>query len=238
MEIIITGLILVVGWVGFEIIFYVKHKRPLTATEIQSLANKRKRKYVNKKFAFQHIPTGVNQAFKSSLNPKGKKYRVNEDLESFPSLVGALLKGKKHEWNLEAVVKDERIVIFYTNKGDDRNSVYCLLSAGELIEMCKNEGGCTILSFHNHPNANLNASEQDFRSANYYGNEFSNNGINYLAFVCGRGRFLRYYMKISPAYYPQNAKIENIAKENGLSQERNYKLHRELGLFFREHDNI
>jgi len=244
MEIIITGLILVIGWIGIEIIFYIKHKRPLTEAEIQSLANKRKHKYVKQKYNFQLRLVSVNQVFKSSLNPKGQLYHINENLENFPSLVGALLKGKKHEWTLKAVVKEERIICFYTNKGHDNQSVYCFLSIDELITMCKKEGGCTILAFHNHPNSNPNlyncllASKQDLISANYYGNEFSNAGINYLAFVCERGRFLRYYMKISPSYYPQNARIGNIAKENGLSNNRNYHLHRELGLLFRKYENI
>jgi len=238
MELLITILILLVGWAGFEIIFYEKHKRPLTDAEIQSLANKRKRKFVNRKFTFMPRYVSVNKEFKSSLNSAGKQYFINEDLDSFPSLVGALLKGKKHEWNLEAVVKDNRITTFYTNKGNDRNSVYCFLSAEELIKMCENEGGCTILSFHNHPNAVLSASEQDYKSANYYGTAFSNAGVNYLAFVCGRGDFFPYYMKIAPTYYPENAKIENIAKENNLSYKQNYRLHRELGLIFRKHQNL
>ena len=233
-----------VVWGIFELIFYHTHLSPLTEQEIQSLANKRKRDYVIKTYNFITCECNIDMDFKSSMNPKGQLYRTDKDMKTFPSIVSALLKGKKHEWIVKAIVKDEIVTCFYTNKGDGNLSVSCNLSIQEITSLCKRENGNTIMAFHNHPNSNPNqytcllASEQDMISAKYYSDYLSDNGINYVDFVCERGRFIKYYTRIAPTFYPINAKIENIKKENGLSNKQNYKLHRELGLLFREHQNI
>ena len=70
----------------FELIFYLTHRDPLTDNELMQLANKRKKLYVQHKYNFSNVPVAINKIFKSSINPDGQLYNVNEQLHSFPSL--------------------------------------------------------------------------------------------------------------------------------------------------------
>lgn len=238
MGIIIAGLI---AWLAWELVFYFTHNGPLTEKEIKQLANKRKRKYIKQKYVFTAKEVGVNQKFKSSLKPTGRFYKVDEALSEIPSLIGALLKSKKHEWIVHAIEQNARIIYLWANKGWDNQSASDYLGLDALVTICKEVGGHSILMFHNHPNSDpqryncLLPSDTDKRTATKYGEQMSSAGINHFAFVCERGRFLIYYKNISPLFYPDVANIENIVKENGVSKNQNYKLHRELGLLIRRH---
>ena len=236
-------IIAIIAWIIGEAIFYFTHQQPLTEYEIKQLANKRKFGYVRTKYKFTSMAVSVNPDFKRSLNPNGQFYKVCVALPETPSLIAALLKSKKHEWIVHAIEKNGEIICLWANKGINNKSVRNYLGLDSLIKVCKGLEGECVLEFHNHPNSNpqlynnLFESEQDKISANEYGKSLSTNGINFLAFVCERGRFRKYYMSISPMFYPDVAKIENIVKENGISKHLNYKLHRELGLIFREYAN-
>ena len=102
------------------------------------------------------------------------------------------------------------------------------------------KNGCsTIMRFHNHPNSSPNtqtcflASEQDKISAKEMSVIATSKGINWIDFVCERGNYLMFFKQFSDQFYPEYAKTSNISKENSVSSNANYRLHRELGLFFR-----
>lgn len=237
----LLGLIVIVMivWLIWEFIFYGTHKRPLTENEIRRLGKKRRRKYIRRNYLFSAKNVAVNKDFKSSLNANGRLYRLDEELSDAPSLIAVLLKGKKHEWLIHAIEKDAKITHIWANKGNNNRSVGDGLGLIGLIKICKDVGGYSILSFHNHPNPNpdryncLVPSKTDKKSAAYYSEQLSGEGINYFDFVCERGRFLMYHKNVSPLFCPDTARVENIAKENEITKKQNYKLHRELGLLFR-----
>lgn len=232
--------IVIVTWLTFELIFYLTHQHPLNNKEIESLSRKRKRKFIPRKFNFTHHSVFVNQQFKSSLRASGRLYTVDEPLYSFPSIAALLLKGKKHEWILVALSNDEIIKYIWANKGYDSTSVGLNCNWNDIIEIAKEHNLHSVLVFHNHPNSNpgrvstLIASKQDLKSADFDSKMLNPLGINLIEFVCSRGRFLKYYQSISDSYIPEAAKIENIRSINGMSEQQNYKLHRELGLIFRQ----
>lgn len=216
--------------------FFILHRNPLNEQEILKLSKKRVRKYIKKNYTFNNIPVAINKQFKSSLKPNGCWYNVNESLSSFPSYVAALLKGKKHEWVVLAIEKDGIVYGFYANKGYDNSSVSFNCDLDYIMEKCKEYGCSTIMRFHNHPNENPNrqtcllASEQDKSSALWCCGQV-NHSYNWLDFVCERGNFIKFFEQYSPSFVPKNASSEHIQTENNISQIKNYKLHRELGLF-------
>lgn len=125
-------------------------------------------------------------------------YMADIELKNFPSYTANLLKGKKHEWVLLALVQDNKVKCFYVNKGI-RTSVSINCNIEDLIKICKANNYHTIMCFHNHPNSNpkqytyLLASKQDKSSAKKLSDLALAHGINWLDFVCERGRFLEYY---------------------------------------------
>lgn len=224
-------------WSLIELLFYYTHKKPLKDNQIKLLSEKRKKRYVKKTYSFILKPVKVNLDFKSSMKAKGEFYKLDNDLAEFPSLIAQLLKGKKHEWVILAIEKDKRIIGMWANKGNDGTSVSFKCELKDMIEFSKQEKANTILRYHNHPNSNpqrynyLFPSKQDKISANWCSSETIAKGINWIDFICERGKFIKYAQYISNEYYPDIAKIENIQKENNISKKQNYKLHRELGLF-------
>lgn len=230
--IILFGLLV---WLIIEIVFFILHRNPLNEEEILKLSQKRTRKYIKKNYTFNNVPVAVNKQFKSSLKPNGCWYNVNERLATFPSYVAALLKGKKHEWVVLAIEKEGIVYGFYANKGYDNSSVSFNCDLDYIMEKCKEYGCSTIIRFHNHPNENPNhqtcllASEQDKSSALWCCSQV-NHSYNWMDFVCERGNFIKFFEKYSPAFTPKIASSEYIQTENNLSQFKNYKLHRELGL--------
>lgn len=170
----------------------------------------------------------VNKEFKSALNKKGQFYNCNEDLNKFPAIVSALLKGKKHEWVIFAFAKNKNVFLFYTNKGSDNQSVAPNISSEYLSNLAEDKGADIVLQFHNHPNAVLSASPQDLTSAKYFGEMFTNKAINYVSFVCGAGHFYQYGWWMSDSFYNINNYIEEIQTQNGFSRSKNFELRKEL----------
>lgn len=228
--------IALITWVLFEIIYFLTHIRALNEKEIHNLSIKRTKKYINKIYNFQLTNVSVNMLFKSSMNPAGAWYDTHENLYSFPSLVAALLKGKKHEWVVLAIEQNGIVYGFYANKGINNSEVSFNCSLDFIMNKCKLYRCETIIRFHNHPNSNpryqncLVASDQDIKSAKLC-SSFVNENYNWIDFVCERGRFLKFFECYSKNFTPKCAKIENIINENDISIFKNYKLHRELGIF-------
>ncbi len=223
-------------WLIIEGIFFIFHTTPLSEQEILKLSQKRTRKYIKEKYSFKNVPIAIDTHFKSSLNPKGKWYYIRQDLSYFPSYIAALLKGKKHEWVVLAIEKEGVVYGFYANKGYNNSSVSFNCDLEYIMEKCRENSCSTIMRFHNHPNENPNyqtcllASEQDKTSAMWCSSQVIHS-YNWLDFVCERGNFIKFYEQYSPIFTPTKASQENIRLENGLSKLKNYKLHRELGLF-------
>lgn len=229
-------LALICAYLAFELLFFIFHKKPLNEKEIKKLSEKRKRKYIKHNYNFVWYNLSVNKTFKSSMKPSGNWYDVREELRTFPSLISALLKGKKHEWVVIAIENNCLIYGFYANKGVNNSTVSFNCDFQYLINKCEQYNCNTIMRFHNHPNENpkkqtcLLASKQDFISAESCA-DIVNSKYNWLDFVCERGKFIKFYEKYSPNFLPDCAKIENIASKNNISKFNNYKLHRELGIF-------
>ena len=225
---------ILIAWFIAEILFWITHRKPLTDEEIRKLSKKRARIYARKKYQFPQVAISVNKEFKSALKPSGKLYSIDESLQTFPSLVAALLKGKKHEWMVLAIEKEGRVNYLWANKGDDNQSVGLSCDLSDIVDLCQENQMYSVLRFHNHPNSNpkyqtgLLASKQDRIRAKYCSDIVNKNGMNWFDFVCERGNFIIFSRNISQDFCPQCANTEEIRKTNGISEKQNYRLQREL----------
>lgn len=223
-------------WMIVELLYFIFHRKPLSEEEIIKLSQKRTRKYIKKNYSFNNVSVSIDKQFKSSLKPNGKWYNTEEKLDSFPSYIAGLLKGKKHEWVVIAIENEGIVYGFYANKGYNNASVSFNCDLDYIMEKCRECNCSTIMRFHNHPNDNPNyqtcllASEQDKLSATWCAEQVIDS-YNWLDFVCERGNFIKFYEQYSKNFIPQKAKHEYIKSENDISKFKNYKLHRELGLF-------
>jgi len=206
-------------WVNSEI---------LTDDEINELACSQRFWDTYNYLGFTESQFEVNKEFKSALNKNGQLYNCNESLNNFPAVASALLKGKKHEWIIFAFAKNKMVYSFYTNKGNDNQSVAPNLSSDYIIKIAENGGADMVLEFHNHPNAVLSASQQDITSANYFGEIFTNKSLNFTAFVSGAGRFHQYGWWFNETFFDINNYLKHIKKENGTSRSVNFDLRKEL----------
>ncbi|NLL16389.1 MAG: hypothetical protein GX264_04255, partial [Clostridiales bacterium] len=180
----------------------------LSEDEILKLAKKRRKKFIRTNYSFKPENCHPDKHFKSSMKPSGKLYSADIELKKFPSYASNLLKGKKHEWVLLALVQEDRVKSFYANKGLDNSSVSFNCDIEDIIRICKENNYQTIMRFHNHPNSDpqhytaLLASRQDKRSARYCSEKVLDYGINWLDFVCERGRFIEFYRAFSESFSP------------------------------------
>ena len=220
-----------------EFVFWLTHRDPLTEDEIRLLSQKRRISYILQKYDhFTHKEVRVDKSFKSKLEPNGRWYELHEPLRTFPSFVAGLLKYKKHEWVVIALEKDGAVIKIWVEKGTDNGSVSFSVTLDEIIRISEEIGACTAMRFHNHPNPDpqhydcLMPSDQDIVSAAFCSSFVNKAGVNWLDFVCERGRFQRYYVSISPDYIPPGASVEEIKDCNGVSPCMNYRLHMELRL--------
>jgi len=224
-------------WGLIEIVFWLTHRRDLTDSEMKKLSQKRRGKYIKENYNFRLVNSFPDKKFKSSMDSKGKMYRANISLKDFPSYAANLLKWKKHEWVLLALVQDKQVKFFFANKGLDNSSVSYNCNIYNLLKICKDNGCQTIMRFHNHPNSDpqhytcLLPSNQDKISAKSISEIAIVEGINWLDFVCERGSFSSFYREFSKTFFPQTSKIRYIKEENGKSKTLNYKLQHELGIF-------
>ncbi|MBU1096304.1 MAG: hypothetical protein KKB34_07450 [Bacteroidetes bacterium] len=210
------------------LLYFWANSEILTYDEINELASSQRFWDTYNYLGFTESQFEVNKEFKSALNKNGQLYNCNESLNNFPSVASALLKGKKHEWIIFAFAKNKMVYSFYTNKGNDNQSVSPNLSSDYINKIAKDGGADMVMEFHNHPNAVLSASQQDIISANYFGEIFTNNGLNFSAFVSGAGRFHQYGWWFSETFLDINNYYERIKKENGTSRSVNFDLRKEM----------
>lgn len=229
-------LLIIVFWAVFELIFYCStSKKPLTQNEINRLMNKRRKKYLKKYYTFNQVNSFPYKDFKSNLKANGMFYPANIELLHFPSYVANLLKGKKHEWVVFGFVRDDKVISIYANKGYDKTKVAPNINETIIIQHCRKNNCQTVMRLHNHPNSDprhytaLLASKQDKISAHYFSEQMNKNNINWIDFVCERGRFIEFYRSISNNSFPGNSNFISVYNQNQDSKQW-YRLHRELYL--------
>ena len=93
-----------------------------------------------------------------------------------------------------------------------------------------------VVRLHNHPNPDPSKyrvnqpSSQDLKSAEYFANLFSQQGIAFMDFVCERGIPYLYYAFLSSGSAPIDGFIRDISKINDSGVFANVGLRRELSL--------
>jgi DNA repair protein RadC len=225
---IIIFVTILVSFICLYLINYWLNSEKLTDEEINELALSQRFWDIYKYFDFNESQVEINKEFKSTLNKDGQFYNCNESLKNFPAIASALLKSKKHEWIIIAFSSNKIIKSFYTNKGVDNESVVPNLGAEIIKKIAMDNDADLILDFHNHPNSVLLASQQDIAVANYLGKIFTNNGLNFIAFVTGKGNFHLYGLWVTDTFYDFNNYLSHCRNENGKSRSINYKMRKEL----------
>jgi len=216
---------------GILLLFILTHIRPLNEHEINQLGNKRRGKQIRTYFSFDRREIGVDKEFKKRMNASGKFYPIRERLQTFPSVAAALLKYKKHEWNIIAFERNKEVFLIWCNKGLDRRSVTLNLSMENVARIAYEKGANSILFFHNHPNpdpgrySTNRPSDQDLKSAKLYSTIYNSRGLNLVEFVCERGRHFEYFMSPANSFLPLTEFLEAINYINGSSRLSNLKLH-------------
>jgi hypothetical protein len=212
--------------------FILTHLRPLAENEVSKLATKRRARQIGAHFTFRHSQVGVDPDLKKRMAPNGTSYHLNYPLEAFPSLAASLLKYKKHEWMILAFEKNKQIELVWENKGPDSTQV-SLLTDSEFLFSALQRGFDSALIFHNHPSPDprhfdsLVASEADKRFAAQYAELFNGAGLNFVMFVCERGRFLEFFRSCADEFLPLSDFMAAIDGENGLGELKNLRLHLE-----------
>ena len=226
----LTGIILIP--IGLLILLIIlTHLRPLTFEEVRILGTKRRGKKLKEYFYFKNNECSVDMNFKKRMKPTGKFYQTDEPLFKFPSIAAGLLKYKKHEWTIVAFEKDTRIFLIWLNKGPDRSTVSTFISPDRIAEIANEKDATSVLTFHNHPNPDPNyisctkPSQQDIQTAAFRESVYNKNNLNFLSFVCERGRHFRYYFSPSDAFLPLPTFIEALNAVNGSSRLKNLNLH-------------
>jgi hypothetical protein len=227
-ETIYTIIALIIFGLLSWLIHFLQNISPLTDSEMNELAAGRRFNDLVTHYGFQDFIIDADKDFKKGLNTSGKFYRINEQLNSFPSLAASLLKGKKHEWRIIGFASKTEVLGLWANKGDNNNSVSLNISVNEIIKFAKEYGADTLLDFHNHTNAVFQASETDINSAIHLGTTFLDSRLNYFAFVVARGKFKQYAWWLLDSFLPINKYLVVIKQNNGKGIFINYDLNMEL----------
>lgn len=214
------------------IYFYFKHD-VFGVNELQTLLDREIQNYCAKHYTFYKFDARVNKKFKTSISADGQWYRIFEEIDTFPSYVAQLLKGKHHEWVVIAIEKDGYIRYMWANKGENSTEVSFSCDLNRVIELCKSIDGDAVFRLHNHPNPDpvhyttLVASEQDKRSAESCSDIVCKNGINWFDFVCAQGDYILFYKKIASSYRPKEVAMSEYADKIGISPFLDYKIHQQ-----------
>ncbi|MDP3148425.1 MAG: hypothetical protein Q8N83_04760 [Ignavibacteria bacterium] len=208
--------------------YFWANSETLSDNEVGQLGLARRFWDIHNDLGFSNNQLLIDKEFKSKLNIGGQFYSIDEKVSVFPSFASALLKNKKHEWVIFAFVKDKKVFSFYTNKGNDNQSVTPSLTLGMINSFVQNGKVDTILEFHNHTNVVLSPSDQDINSSNSLGESLIGQGINFMAFVCGAGNYYQYGWWFTKNYFNFSEYIGGIQKENGLTRSINFELRKEL----------
>jgi hypothetical protein len=226
-------LLLIIGAVVFY--YFYTQSSDLSDSEISRLASIRRDKAVNAFYSFDQSEYGVNQQFKKNMSARGAFYETYIPLPRFPGTAAALLKYKKHEWCILAFERDGVVDKIWLNKGPDGNRVWLNLDLHWLCEEVEKQGYNTVLHFHNHPNSNPShysanqPSEADLKWGDSFTQLLLPLDVNYLAFVCERGRHYEYYRSVRNSFMPVEKYLVGAqADANKKTRLNNYRLRREI----------
>ena len=212
--------------------FVVTHLRHLNDNEVRELATKRRNNEIRAYFTFHQGHTAVDPEFKKRMVPTGTSYPLSYPLYGFPSLAAALLKYKKHEWMLVAFERNKQVELVWENKGPDNTQV-SLLADSEFLFNGLQLDYDSVLVFHNHPNPDprhfdaLVAGGQDNLFAAHYADVFNGSGLNFLMFVCERGKYREFFRSPADTFLPLPDFVAAINGANGLGKLKNLRLHLE-----------
>lgn len=215
-------------------LFVLLHLRPLNDSELESLAEKRRKRRVGWYFSFTNSEFQPDLEFKRRMASSGQFYNVRERLSDFPSLAAALLKYKKHEWILVGMEKDREVSLMWVNKGVDGTRVSLRLTFDQLARIAKGNDYNSLLVFHNHPNGDPAAyscrqpSATDLKSAAEWSGILNSQGISLVEFVCERGVPYKYWFSVASTFLPVYEFAEKLRSENDVSRGKNLSLHMEL----------
>ena len=212
-------------------IFIISHLEALTCDEIEEVITVVWLDKIKNRFEFNKGEYIIDNNFRKNLRSWGKYYEIDETLFSLPSVIAELLRYKRHEWIVVAFEKEKKINKVWINKGESENAVTLRFKIQDLIEE-QEEVFSSILVFHNHPYSKdicvyelRNPSGQDIKAANARFEILSKKDLNYIEFICVRGKYYPYYMKICKKQYPIAHIKDEILKLNGQSRYENLKLH-------------
>ena len=219
------------------VIAFIYFSRPLNETEIYNLAIKRRKNAINEYYDFDIKEYYVAPEVRKKIKPTGLFYSLSPpiSLESFPSIAAALLKYKKHEWVILGFEKDGYVEELWINKGHDAMSANLELDLSTLVETIVEKHYTSVLFLHNHPNPDPNRystrdpSEADLIFANQLKDLIVPQGVNFLAFVCERGRHHEFLRSISRCFMPLENFLKEIQQETRESTRwKNFELRMEL----------
>lgn len=231
MDILLVILSVVILSLTYNVLFWFTHREPLTNQQVERLSQGRKNKYINNHFQFTHEFRGVNPEYRASLDREGRWDRIDIPLKDIISLLAQLLRYKRHEWSVWCLTDEFNAKLLWANKGDDNMSCYF---KGYITPDFVFSNNChTIIHIHNHPqtatfHAALAPSQTDKNTLAAQIEKWSKYGINFIDAVCTRGSFVIFGYSFAPDYYPPGSFSEEIKTENGISKQKNYRLHLEL----------
>lgn len=226
------------GLVAFPIVLLIcdvlRHRYPLEPHEVLQLAQKRQRNAALFEYRFSTAPMSADVSEKKAMKAHGEFLVCDFDYFNAPARIAGLLKYKKHEWIVVALIASKKVVRLWWNKGPDGTQVWSLLDDRILQEAIRFLNPDTIAFLHNHPNSNPSSfrmnspSETDLRTARYRHRQLGGQGVNVLEFICERGMPHLYYAGFVESLVPTDAVRHEISQANSSTLFRNYRLRKEL----------
>jgi len=213
-----------------------KNRHPLNPEEILELARTKQWRHLLAVHAFSSIPVAADASKKKAMKASGQFVRCDLGFFQLPSSIAGLLKYKKHEWVVLVFVKDLHAEHLWWNKGQDGTSVSPHLRGGHLDNALRLHKPDMVVRLHNHPNPDPSKyrvnqpSSQDLKSAEYFSNLLSQQGIAFMDFVCERGVPYLYYALLSSRSASIDEFIKDISTTNDSGIFANVGLRRELSM--------
>lgn len=219
-----------------EIIFIVRHNRPLTENEIKELSEARRREYINRNFHLSHTSLSINSNYRSSLEKAGRWDRINIAYSNSCSFLTELLRYKRHEWFVILIADEHQGKLIWANKGNDNASCYFKGRLEEVVRLAEQNKCNTVIMMHNHPHTAdrswnlLIPSDTDLHTFDRCRNFFDEHGLNLIDAVCSMGEFSVYGQNFAQSFFPSGTSFSEISLLNDASSKDHLRLHYELRL--------
>jgi hypothetical protein len=171
---------------------------------------------------------------KKAMTHTGQLVSCALDYRTGPARIAGLLKYKKHEWIILALVKSKKVTNMWWNKGPDGTRVWSLLQDRAFETVIRTHKPEAIAILHNHPNSDPSRyrcnvpSKADLTSADYYYHRLRPHDISLLEFICERGAPYLYYAAFAASVVPVGPIISEVQTVNGIGIFKNYVLRKEL----------